>query len=131
MKRSLILFLALSTIPALAQQAPQPPAPRPASTSVQPKTAEATPAQQKAILDAAKAGAELAAAAPAQAPSLTELQKAKLENLQLKFTLLQQQQTSLQGEYQTLVQSIVAEHPGFQWNPQSGSLVAVPAAPKK
>ena len=117
MKRSLILFLALSTIPALAQQAPKPP--NPAPTSAQPKPPSAP--VPSAVPDGA---------APTL-PTLTELQKAKLENLQLKFTLLQQQQTQLQGEYQTLVQTIVAEHPGFRWDAQSSSLVAVPAAPKK
>lgn len=75
-----------------------------------------------------------APAATAPAPALTELQKTKMENLQLKFSLLQQQQTELQGQYSALIQSIVAEHPGYQWNPQSSSLVAVPkpaAADKK
>jgi len=57
------------------------------------------------------------------------LQQAKLENLSLKFTLLQQQQAQLQGQYQALIQSIVAEHPGFQWDAQTSHLVAVP--PKK
>ena len=67
-------------------------------------------------------------------PEHSELQKTKLENLQLKFTLLQQQQTQLQNEYQILVREIQAEHPGYTWNAQASRLVPVPkpsGAPKK
>lgn len=95
----------LLALPMFAQS-PKPPA-APAHTSVQPKTAD-----------------------------LTELQKAKLENITLKFSLIEQQKADqdvaekqLREDYQKEVQSIVAEHPGFQWDPNASKLV--PAAPKK
>lgn len=107
MKRTLALtVLLVLSLPMLAQQAPRPVQ---LPTSAQPKTAEA----------------------PKPAPVLTLLEKVKLENLQLKFYLLQQQQTDLQNQYQALVQGIVAEHPGFTWNPQTSSLQPIPAPEKK
>lgn len=66
-------------------------------------------------------------------PVLTEVQKLKLENIQLKFSVIQSQQQQLQTEYQALVQQLLAEHPGYRWDAQTQSLVAVPtpAAGKK
>jgi hypothetical protein len=59
-------------------------------------------------------------------PQPTEVQRLKLENLQLKATLLSQQQQALQQEYGALVQAIIAEHPGYIWNPQTASLQPAP-----
>jgi hypothetical protein len=59
-------------------------------------------------------------------PQPTEVQRLKLENLQLKASLLAQQQQALQQEYSALVQAIIAEHPGYIWNPQTASLQPAP-----
>ena len=70
-----------------------------------------------------------------QTPEPTEVEKLKLENIQLKFTLLQTQlqalqteQQKLQGEYQAAVQAITSEHPGYQWDAKTSSLVTAPKA---
>jgi hypothetical protein len=72
-------------------------------------------------------GADLAQHVPVREalPQPTEVQRLKLENLQLKATLLSQQQ-ALQQEYGALVQAIIAEHPGYIWNPQTASLQPAP-----
>jgi hypothetical protein len=59
-------------------------------------------------------------------PQPTEVQRLKLENLQLKATLLSQQQQALQQEYGALIQTIIAEHPGYIWNPQTAALQPAP-----
>jgi hypothetical protein len=44
---------------------------------------------------------------------------------------LSAQMEALQTQYSQLVQQILQEHPGFQWDPRSASLVAAPKpAPK-
>ena len=77
-----------------------------------------------------KIGADLvpAPAAPVYEawPQPTEVQRLKLENLQLRATLLSQQQQALQQEYGALVQQIIAEHPGYIWNPQTAALQLAP-----
>jgi len=95
----LILATAL-TLPAFAQTKPAPAKP-------------AAPAPQLASVPQAQ---------------ITEFEKLKLENIQLKFSLLQVQQKQLQAEYQSTIQAIVAEHPGYQWDPQTSALVATPKA---
>ena len=68
----------------------------------------------------------------AKPPALSELENTKLENIQLKFRLLQVQQQALQEEYQTLVSQVQAEHPGYALDQQTNSLKPVPKpAPKK
>lgn len=64
---------------------------------------------------------------------LTEVEKLKLENVQLKFTQLSQQmqeiqkaQMDLRTQYQGLVTAIEKEHPGFTVG-GNGELVAKPA----
>ena len=109
MKRTSTIFgLILATaltVPAFAQTKPAPPA---------------KPAPQLAVV-------------PALQP--TDVEKLTLENIQLKFSLLQTQlaqlqteQKKLQTEYQTTVAAIVAEHPGYQWDDKTAGLVAVPKA---
>ena len=75
---------------------------------------------------------------PAAGPQLTEVEKLKLENVQLKFTQLSQQmqeiqktQMDLRNQYQSLVADIEKEHPGFTVG-GNGELVAKPkpAEPK-
>ena len=69
-------------------------------------------------------------------PQLTEVQKLKLENIQLKYTQLtmtiqeaQKQQEGLSKEYQTLSLEIGKEHPGYMLD-GSGNLVPAPKAEK-
>ena len=72
-----------------------------------------------------------AAAKPAptsSSPEPSELEKARLENLQLKFTLLDGQQRDLQSQYGALIQQIQAEHPGTYWDAKAGALKPIPAA---
>lgn len=76
-----------------------------------------------------------AAATPAAPAEPTELERTKLENIQLRMALLQQEELSLpqrrqelQQQYGMIVQQIEREHPGYVWNPQAGGLVAVPVA---
>jgi len=74
-------------------------------------------------------------------PELTEAEKMKLENLQLKAALLARQERDtienqhpelvqaekeLQAQYNALIQQIVAEHPGYVWNPTTNSLIPAP-----
>lgn len=115
MKRTAILLaLALSScLPALTQQ----PTPK---TSSKPSPV----AQESAATPSPKP-----TPSSPQAATPTELQKVKLENLQLKASLLQQQQMQLAAEYNALVQQIVAEHPGYIWNPQTANLMKAPEQP--
>jgi Skp family chaperone for outer membrane proteins len=70
-----------------------------------------------------------------QTPEPTEVEKLKLENIQLKFSLLQTEQQRLQTEqqklqsdYQATIQAITSEHPGYQWDAKTSSLIAVTKA---
>ena len=64
-------------------------------------------------------------------PSLSKDESLELENLQLKFQLLQNQQQALQGQYQAFVQGLNAEHSGYTFNVQTGQFVAVPKPAEK
>jgi methionine-rich copper-binding protein CopC len=73
-----------------------------------------------------------AASRPA-APAPTPLEKAQLENIQLKLMLLDDEERSiperrqqLQQQYGAMAQQIQGEHPGYLWSPQQGALVAIP-----
>jgi hypothetical protein len=59
-------------------------------------------------------------------PQISELERTKLENLQLKFQMLQQQQQQLQQSYSELIHQISAEHPGYTFDPQTSSLRKIP-----
>ncbi len=108
-----MLALAIGTSPALSQS------PKPAFNS-QPSAASQTPAPK---------------AQPAAAPEpqvLTELEQTKVENLQLKTTLLRQQEQVLNAAYLALAEQIAKAHPGFILNPQTGQLQPAPRpAPEK
>lgn len=67
-------------------------------------------------------------AKPSDRPALTELERTKLENFNLKFTLLQQQQMDLQQQYRALLDQVRAEHPGWVLNPQTSQFDPIPAA---
>ena len=60
-------------------------------------------------------------------PQLTELERTRLENLQLKFQLLQQQQQQLQQSYADTVRQIQTEHPGYIFDAQSSTLRKQPS----
>lgn len=99
-----------------------------AASILTPAFAQTKPAPAKPV-----APAPQLAVAPAPAP--TDVEKLTLENIQLKFSLLQTQlkalqteQGNLQKEYQSTVLAIVAEHPGYQWDDKTSGLVAVPKA---
>jgi hypothetical protein len=66
-------------------------------------------------------------------PELSHEDSLELENLQLKASLLQQQQTQLQNQYQVLVKGLNAKHPGFTFNVQTGKFMPLPSpeTPKK
>ncbi|HEY1810634.1 MAG TPA: hypothetical protein VGG42_18880 [Acidobacteriaceae bacterium] len=59
-------------------------------------------------------------------PQLTETESLKLENLQLKATVLQQQQQQLQQEFAVLMQSLSAEHVGYAFDPNSRTFRPLP-----
>lgn len=95
----------------------------PVGISAQAVTRNVYPAIQAAVPDAGKPpGAPVREAMP----QLSELERAKLENLQLKFQLLNAQQQQLQAAYSGLVQQIQAEHPGFVWDAGASTLRPVP-----
>ena len=74
------------------------------------------------------------AKAPDAPPQLTETETLKLENLQLKATVLQTQQQELQQQFVALLNAISAEHPGFTFDPNSRTFRPAPkpaAAEKK
>jgi hypothetical protein len=62
---------------------------------------------------------------PPSGPQLTELQKVKLENIQLKFQGLQVQIQELQKQYSEIAQEVSAQHPGYMLD-QAGSLIPAP-----
>jgi hypothetical protein len=101
---SSLFLLALAVGAAFAQSAPAPakPAAPPASQS----------AQQPAP------------------PQITEVQRLTLENLQLKASLLQQQQQALQTQFGDLLRAINAAHPGWLFNPNTAQFQPAPATPK-
>lgn len=66
------------------------------------------------------------AAAAAAAPQLTDVQRLTLENLQLKATLLQQQQRELQQQFTSLLQGIQQTHPGWVFNPNTQQFTPAP-----
>jgi hypothetical protein len=81
-----------------------------------------------------------AAAAPASdaAPQPTELERTKLENLQLRMMLLNQEEQSIperrsqiQQAYGAVIREIEAAHPGFAWNPTTNALMPKPAPAAK
>ena len=57
---------------------------------------------------------------------LSELERTKIENLQLKYTLLKAQEQELQNQYNALVMGIEKEHPGYVWNPTTNALMKKP-----
>jgi hypothetical protein len=100
--------------------------------------------QPPATKQSAPAAAQPAAPEKSATPDtgqLSELEKTKLENLSLRMTLLNEEEASLpqrksqiQVQYSQAMQQILAEHPAFVWNPQTGGLVPKPvekAAEKK
>jgi len=54
---------------------------------------------------------------------LTEVERLKMENYNLRIHILQQQTQQTINERQSLVRSIELEHPGFEWDEQHGRLV--------
>jgi hypothetical protein len=74
---------------------------------------------------------------PPATPQLTEVQKLKLENIQLKYTQLtmtiqeaQKQQEGLSKDYQAIALEVSKEHPGYMLS-QGGNLVPAPKAPER
>ena len=84
-------------------------------------------AQQPPKPEPAKPAAKPEPQAPP--PTMTHEESLELENLQLKFSIAQTQQQSLQSQYQAFVQGLNAEHPGFSFNVQTGQFIAVPKSP--
>ena len=68
-------------------------------------------------------------APPQPAPQLTELQKVKLENIQLKFQGLQAQVQDLQKQYTAIAQEVSQQHPGYMLDSQ-GNLIPAPKPPE-
>lgn len=66
---------------------------------------------------------------PAPPPQLTETEQLKLENLQLRATVLKQQQDDVQNQFTALVNAINAEHPGWVLQP-GGQFARIPEPPK-
>jgi hypothetical protein len=77
-------------------------------------------------------------AVAAATPEPTELEKAQIENIQLRMQLLQEEERSLPQrrndliqQYSQIIQRIIAEHPGYTWDSNRGALVPVPKPAEK
>lgn len=98
----------------------------------------------------AKIGSDLHPVGEAM-PQPTELQLLKIENIELKLTILSQtiqsidemtrklpsereatkkEQDALSAEYSALIRKIESEHPGFRWDPAHRTLAAIPTPAK-
>lgn len=69
-------------------------------------------------------GGSLLAQAPS--PTLTELERTKLENIQLKEAMLRQQFAELEQQKTALIAEAEKAHPGFAVDPNTYTLVAKP-----
>ena len=99
----------------------------------QPQPAPATTPAPKPSAPAAEPPTPLRPVAPApQAlPEPTHEQALEIENLQLKAALLDQQKKGLEAQYNALIQQIVAEHPGYTWDPIHSQLRPLPPPHKE
>jgi TolA-binding protein len=59
-------------------------------------------------------------------PMLTEVEQLKMENINLRFTALQNQIQQVQQQAQQLIVSIETAHPGYSLNFQTGQLTPKP-----
>jgi len=59
-------------------------------------------------------------------PTLSQSEALHIENIQLKMTILRQQEMQLTQEYENLIDAIQKEHPGFTVNRQTNQLMALP-----
>ena len=120
-----LMALAMTT----AAQTVKPAYPAPAITPVPAHPAPAYPAPAITPVPAHPAPAITPVPAqPALGQDLSELERTKIENLQLKYTLLKAQEQELQNQYNALVMGIEKEHPEYVWNPTTGALMKKPAA---
>jgi hypothetical protein len=53
-------------------------------------------------------------------PELTELERLKLENIALKYNVLQQQSAALLQERVAIIQQVENDHPGWKWRDPQG-----------
>ena len=58
---------------------------------------------------------------------LTELQRTRLENFALRYTLMQQNITQVQNERAAFIHQLEAEHPGYKWDEQNGLVASTTA----
>lgn len=63
-------------------------------------------------------------------PRLSEVESLRLENLQLKATVLQQQQQQLQSQFADLIRELSDEHPGYLFNPNTRQFSPAPQPQK-
>lgn len=61
--------------------------------------------------------------------ALTELEATKLELYGTQNVLLRQQEQELKTKFDRLIRQINIDHPGYIFNQQTGTLVAIPAQP--
>lgn len=71
-----------------------------------------------------------AAAKEAMPPALSQAEAMHIENIQLKMTILRQQEMQLQQEYEAIIEAVQKEHPGYTLNRQTNQLVALPKPEK-
>lgn len=69
-------------------------------------------------------------ASPSWAPMLSEEENLKIENLQLRMTLLRDQENQINQQFAALIEQIEKEHPGYVWSPQANGLVRSPQPEK-
>jgi TolA-binding protein len=67
----------------------------------------------------------------AASPILTEVEQLKMENINLRFTALQNQIQQVQQQAQQLIVSIETAHPGYSLNFQTGQLTPKPVESPK
>ncbi|MFP5230791.1 MAG: hypothetical protein ACLGXA_24505 [Acidobacteriota bacterium] len=64
------------------------------------------------------------AAPPPPPPAhLTQVETLQLENIRLRYQLLQDQEAQLRTQYSTLAAQITKEHPGYVLDPKTNQLV--------
>jgi len=70
-----------------------------------------------------------ASAATAPAPRLTEVETLQIQNIQLRYQLLQEQEEQLKNQYAALAAQIAKENPGYVLDPRTNTLVKTTPVP--
>jgi hypothetical protein len=69
--------------------------------------------------------------APTAPPALTQTEQLQIENIGLRFQLLQNEEGQLRSQYAALAAQIGKENPGYLLDPKTNMLVKAQPAPEK